>query len=59
MQLVVVPWSSTYLITTNEIYGCMDDRAANCNSMATSDDGSCNISCLKDIGAKNVQITMV
>ena len=47
-------WSPTYQITTNEIYGCMDDRAANYNTLATTDDGSCDFSCIKRYWAKNI-----
>ena len=33
-------WSQTYQVTTHEIYGCLDDRAINYNSLATQDDGT-------------------
>ena len=51
---IVSSFSPIYQITTNEIYGCMDDRAINYNSLVTADDGSCNFTCFKRHWAKNI-----
>ena len=45
-------WSSTFLVKTKDILGCMNSRAINFNPSATLDDGSCSLSCLNRNGQK-------